>query len=713
VERPLRGAAPALLAALLCASGTAAAEGASLRVLAVGRDVGPSAFDDPAFADAPVAGALTQQEPSEGAPATLRTECRVLATPRALLFLFTMEEPASELVARELRRDAVLDADDRIGLVLDTYRDRRNAYFFSTNPNGVRVDGLVSGEGEPSLDWDTVWDVRVRRTADGWQALFTIPFAALTFPGDPEGIWGFNFARESKRRTETDYWTAWKRPYTLWRISQAGELAGLPVLRARTLRELTPYAAAAADRRGDPPHTALLGKAGLDFRYGVSSSVEADLTVNTDFAETEADQQQFNFGRASLFYPEKRAFFLQRAQVFDFGTRYTTYPFFSRTIGLRSQDDTSVPVPIDAGLKLTGRLGKTDFGALALQTRAAEGDPRSDFYVVRAKQDLGHASYVGALFTRLDRARDDPGHPSSGTYGADTGLRFTPELFFAAYWVKTDTPGLRGHDSAWNLDLQWESDFVKGELQRSRIGSNFSPQMGFVNEAGILLDYFDLELRPRPHVLGLRELDFETFYTTKHNEAGFLHEREYQYTFRANWLSGAYTDDDIVDVLDESLEVPLELTKSVTIPVGRYQFTRHQVTLGTDPSRAVAFQANANFGGYFGGTRNTFTGRLFLKPSAHVGVSLIESYNVVRLPQGDFDLSLFSGRLDWNPSVNLLSSVILQSDNVDRLTSFQVIVRWLFDSATDVFGVVSRQIGAGFERPGTRVTLKVRRSFNL
>ena len=177
--------------------------------------------------------------------------------------------------------------------------------------------------------------------------------------------------------------------------------------------------------------------------------------------------------------------------------------------------------------------------------------------------------------------------------------------------------------------------------------------------------------------------------------------------------NGAYSDNDIVDVFDENLTDPLKLTDAVTIPVGLYHFARHQIAAGTNPSRAIAFQVNVNFGDYYGGTRNQYTGRVFLKPNEHLGISIIETYNVVRLSEGNFNLSLFSGRVDWNPSVRLLSSVIVQSDNVDRLTNIQAIVRWLLDSATEVFLVYNRQIGAGFERPGTRVTLKVRRTFDL
>jgi len=677
-------------------------------------DLSAADFDDPAWEGAPPQRNLFQNEPEEGRPATLATECRVLAAPRALLLRFVMEEPASEIVANELRRDADLSNDDRIAFVLDTYRDRRNAYFFATNPNGAREDGLIAEEGDPSLDWDTVWDVRVRRTPNGWDALFRIPYSAVNFPGGKDEVWGFNFSRIMRRRTETVRWSGWARPFALSKISLAGDLAGLPALPSRRLMSLTPYGLARFESLERPSDTNLLGKAGLDFRYGVSSSTEADLTVNTDFAETEADAQQFNFGRASLFFPEKRLFFLQRAQIFDFGSVRTTLPFFSRTIGLKSTDDVAVPIPINAGLKLTGRLGRTDFGALAVQTRAAEGEPRTDFFVGRSKFDLGHASYVGALFTDIERPGvEDPSRRYSRTYGADALVSFTPEWNANGFFVETSNPGVSGETSAWKAEVNYRGEYLNGTIHRSDIGSAYDPQMGFVPQSGIHQNLADLEFTPRPHVLGLQNLSFEGFYLAKYNENGALNEREYQYTFRAIWLNGAYSDNDIVDVFDENLTEPLELTDTVSIRPGSYHFVRHQIAFGTDPSRRVAFQANFNFGGYYGGRRNRYVGRLFLKPSEHLAFAIIEDYNVVRLPEGDFNLSLFSGRVDWNPSVRVLASLTVQSDNVDKLTNVQAILRWLIDPATDVFGVYDRQIGAGFERPGTRVSLKLRRTFDL
>ena len=680
-----------------------------LPVRVLERAVDVAGFDDPAWQGTPAASDTTQQEPEEGKPATRRTTCRVIATPKALALLFFVEQPAEEIVAHELRRDSDLSSDDRLSFVLDTNHDRRNAYYFATNANGVRTDGLVTEQADPSLDWDTVWDVRVRKMAGGWEALFTIPFASLTFPGERSGVWGFNFMLETRRQGEIARWTGWKRPWRFAEIQHEGDLTDLPAMRSRRLLEVTPYVSGALDVRNGAHDTDLLGKAGFDARYGVTSAVEADLTVNTDFAETEVDAQQFNFNRTSLFFPEKRAFFLQRSQIFAFGDKDTTIPFFSRRIGLSGAG----PIPIDAGLKITGRAGGTEFGALAVQTRSDGGEPRADFFVGRLKQDVGHSTYVGAMFTDVERAADSSLPRRSRTYGLDTGVTISSELKLNAYWVGTSTPGLSGRTSAWSADLFYTGATFHGELQRASFGSAYDPEMGFFAQKGVSFWWFQLGATLRPKVLGLRQITVDAYTNPRTNEDGTLSENNTILISKATWQNGAYVEVVPVGYFEENLTSPLLLGGHATIAPGRYNFFRYQVDAGSDPSRALAATVDVRFGGYYDGNRTTCTTTLAWKPSSHIALSVAENYNRVRLRGGNFDLSLFSARIDWNASIHWLSSVLVQSDNLDRLTDIQAIVRWLVAPGTDVFAVYDRQTGAGFENPGTRVTLKVRRTFDF
>ena len=285
---------------------------------------------------------------------------------------------------------------------------------------------------------------------------------ALNFPGGPSETWGSNFSRDMRRRTETARWTGWKRPFALSKISLAGDLAGLPALPARQLRSLTPYSLASLEELQNPSNRNLLGRAGLDFRYGVRSSTEADLTVNTDFAETEADAQQFNFGRTSLFFPEKRLFFLQRSQTFDFGPWATTLPFFSRRWA-RGLDDTSVPIPINAGLKLTGRLRRTESARL----RSRPGPRRAN-----RRQLLRRAREVQrrpCLLPRGSLHRYRTGHGRSfAKVLADVRSRhspqFTPEWTENGFYVETSNPGISGETKAWKAELNYRGEYANVEL---------------------------------------------------------------------------------------------------------------------------------------------------------------------------------------------------------------------------------------------------------
>ena len=333
----------------------------------------------------------------------------------------------------------------------------------------------------------------------------------------------------------------------------------------------------------------------------------------------------------------------------------------------------------------------------------------------RWKQGLGRSTYVGALFTDVERAEDaGSGRPRrSRTFGIDTGVQLHPDWKFLGYWVGTSAPQDRGNTSAWSADLYYTGYNLRGEIQAARFGSGYDPQAGFVRQGGIRFFFGQLGWLARPAIAGIQDVLVDVYTFPKYNDDdGRLNERDTHYRVHANWRNGAFAEASLND-FDENLTEPLVLGNGATIAPGRYRFLRPQAGLGTNPSRALSFQANASLGDYYDGRRDTYTARLFWKPSEHVAISGIESYNVVRLPGGDFDLSLASVRVDWNASVALLASLSVQSDTLDRLTHVQTIVRWLIDPATDFFAVYDSQSGAGFESPGSRVTVKFRRTFDF
>jgi hypothetical protein len=363
-------------------------------------------LDETFWRDAAPAGDFTQQDPDNGAPATERTEVRIAYDARRLVIgILCFDSAPGQLQANQMQRDQPLTADDRFILSIDTFLDGRTGYYFEINPAGAMGDALIvpatsGGGAQPAnlnRSWDGIWDARVVRTADGWSAEIEIPFRTLNF--DPNtNTWGINFQRTIRRNNEETLWTAYARNQGVTFMAAAGRLTGLTALTQGHGIDVRPYwtgSSASAPGRGDP-QALTRGTYGGDLFYNLTPGMRANLTVNTDFAETEVDQRQVNLTRFPLFFPEKRAFFLDGSSFFDFAREpdNSIVPFFSRRIGL---DQSGVPQPIDAGGKLTGQIGSFDIGALHVATRETGIAQGEQFSAFRLRRRLLAQSYVGAM----------------------------------------------------------------------------------------------------------------------------------------------------------------------------------------------------------------------------------------------------------------------------------------------------------------------------
>ena len=381
-------------------------------------------LDETAWASAPKIGELIQRQPNAGAAPTERTEVTLLRDNDNLYIgIVAYDSEPGRVIGTQMARDGGIGSDDRIEILLDTFRDRRSAFYFATNPVGALVDGLAFSNGQLNTDWDAIWDVRTKRTEQGWVAEFAIPFKSLSFPSG-ESVWGFNVARSIYRKLEDDRWSGARLETQFLQVSEAGQITNLGGLTQVIGLDVRPFLAGRWLRfRGDDD---VDRKPGLDLFYNFTPSLKLTATVNTDFGETEVDARQINLTRFSLLFPEKRAFFLEGAGVFSFAstgpdvpggipaTGADVYPFFSRQIGLLGGEE----VPIDAGVKLTGTVGRTDIGVLDVRTRDLSIVDEKNFFVGRVKRNLFRQSYIGGIFTDGNPALGQSGQ----TYGADVRL---------------------------------------------------------------------------------------------------------------------------------------------------------------------------------------------------------------------------------------------------------------------------------------------------
>src|SRR2546421_624541 len=410
-------------------------------------------MDERAWSQAEPATDFRQQTPSEGAPASERTEVRVLFDDKNIyLGIHAFDSEATHINARDLVRDSNFPNDDKVEILIDTYHDRRNAFRFAVNPLGTQQDALITDEGrDVNVSWDGSWVSAGRIDNSGFTVEIAIPLTTLRFTEGLEA-WGMNISRIIRRKNEENLWTSWQRSFGLERVSQAGELAGVAEIRRRRLREIKTYASGEW-REGVP----LIGKPGFDAgvrgnagievaKLGITPSLTAEFTVNPDFGQAEVDNQVINLSRFSVFFPEKRDFFLENSGIFLFGRQGENQAFFTRRIGLT---DNGAPVPIDYGVKVTGKIGPYNLGFLQVQTRklgetsTSFGIPRQQFSVLRVKRDILKRSYVGAILVNRQGATAMGGSNYNRVGGADAEFNLTDHYKVKAFWMGSTAPGVR------------------------------------------------------------------------------------------------------------------------------------------------------------------------------------------------------------------------------------------------------------------------------
>jgi len=641
-----------------------------------------------------------QREPHEGQPASERTEVRVLYSRSDVYFGIVCHDSVPDgIAATQLRRDVTQELDDYFEIVIDSRHDRRNAYVFQINPLGTQRDALIIDErpadtqdGDPG--WDGVWTSETRTTQDGWTATVAIPFSTLNFMRSRDVVWGINFKRFVRRKNEEALWSGWRRTFGASKISQAGELHGITEIGSGRLFIVKPYALGGfshlpsnATARGLAPGTTALHTGGVDIKLGLRSDLVANLTGNTDFADTDVDVQQFNLTPYRLFFPEKRQFFLENAGVFDFPLSGGFSPdqlFFSRQIGI--DPVTGQQVPLNGGVKVTGSLDRFELGVMDVDTRSAGPNPAANYAVLRLKRSLGSGSYIGVM--GIDKRSGDVDSSFSQTTGVDGRFVFFKDLILNGYAAQTRTPGFSSGQSNLGAGMNFRSNWLDFQVEHRKIGPNFNPEVGFLERADCICDFADATFKTRPEIYGLRELQFEGFIYHAPDTHHAVQTQEWQTTFRATFHNGSYTDNDIVDVFAQRLSIPFNIYKNVNIPVGVYNWTRHQITYGSPEDRRWTAQFFERFGSYYNGTLNEFRLRTSYRPNERLSFSLGPQWNRFRLPLRDGNFSVVFGALetDYAFSRFLSLSTILQVDTANvQAASANFRLRWNYRPDSDLY----------------------------
>jgi hypothetical protein len=677
-------------------------------------------LDEPAWADAVPIGRLMQREPEENVAATEETEVRVLYTPTTLYFgILCRDRTPRGIVSTRLTRDADIGSDDAVLIALDPFLDQRNGFFFAVNPAGARVDGQISNNSEHlSTDWDGIWETATRITPDGWVAEIAIPFKTLRFkPG--QAVWGLNVERVIKRRNETDLWATPRRDNWVTNMSQAGRLEGFEGIGQGRGLDIRPYVSGGRENSD--------GKlqAGLDVFKNLTPNLNASVTVNTDFAETEADTRQVNLTRFPLFFPEKRSFFLEGAGVFDIAAtnNESVIPFFSRRIGLLEGHE----VPILVGAKVVGRQSDYNIGFLDVQTRGVDdfgGDAgrrldSQNLLAARVSRNIFRQSWVGGIVTR----GNPDGTGQNTLLGADMRLatsefRGDKNLSTSAFFLRTDDQANGKIDYAFGGNIDYPNDLWNCSFGWRQIGDDFNPALGFVPRTGIRRLSPGAAFKPRPGRFGIRQFEFQVEPVWVWGLHNVMQTWDvYSSPFSAEFESG---DKIALNAMPqyERLTEPFEIVNGVEIPPGEYRMNRWGVQLETANKRPLVVLAEYSWGEFYTGTRRDMQVAVTAKPTTHVFVSLQYEQNDVSLAEGDFRVRVATLKADYNFSPNVSWANLLQYDSESRVLGVQSRFRWIITPGSDLFLVINRgwyrsEWDNRYERRYDKGSVKLQYTFRL
>ncbi len=674
--------APVLLLLLLATrSATAAAAGAETpRELTARRASAPivvdGVLDERDWRQAKVATNFTQSDPHEGEPASERTDVRVLYDEEHL-YIGVFVHDDHPIVVNSLNKDFDTSSADIFEVVLDTFDDHRNGYLFAVNARGAKWDAQTVNEGrDVNSNWDGIWKVRTRRAKNGWYAEIEIPFRTLRFTSADVQTWGINFLRRIRHRNEDDYWSPIPRIFQLTRTSLEGSLQGLQGVRPGHDLRLKPYILTSGTRVAPGAATGNL-QGGFDAKYGITSGLTWDFTVNTDFSQVEADEQQVNLTRFSLFFPEKRDFFLENSGVFQFGTpngggpggpgggRTNGLPdnvlFFSRTIGLSSDGQA---LPILGGTRLTGHAGPYTIGALNIQQRRSDAAPATNFTAIRLRRNVLASSDVGVM--ALNKSVSGGGF--NRLVGADANFRFFDNLNINGFAAKTSSPtsvvGRAGSDTMWHAGTAYRGDIIDTSVAYTSTGSRFNDELGFLPRVGI--DWTDFKFGPhlRPSAVSgwLREVypHYQLVNITR-ADGGAFDSRYMDFHLPFTFQNSSFVEVGRNTNL-EVLTAPFTInsTRDIVIDPGRYGYDETFVTGNTDAGRAVSFNGRIGTGTFYDGTKHSYLAGASIRINARLNTSVSVLRNVITLSHGAFDTNLVTGRVNYSFSTRAFLNALLQ-----------------------------------------------------
>ncbi|HNP24867.1 MAG TPA: DUF5916 domain-containing protein [Panacibacter sp.] len=644
---------------------------------------------EPVWATAPAINNFIQRELEFGKPATEQTNIAIVYDNLALYIGIWCYQKKETIVAKFMQRDFDFDTEDNFEVIISPFNDKRNGYLFVINPNGARADALVSGQESSNINWNGVWDAKTNITNEGWFAEIRIPFNSLQFKRETIHSWAINFERNIRSKNEQVLWQGWSRDYELENIAQAGTLAGLANIGYAKRFELKPYGLAGFEKRkGDKANYP--GKAGADLNVSLTPTLKLNLTTNTDFAQVEADRIAVNLSRFNLFYPEKREFFLEGYQNYQFNLGGSNEIFYTRKIGIENFE----PVSIIAGGRLFGKVGRNNIGLLNLQTASAGNVPSTNNSIIRYKRDIGNQSYIGGILT--SKNNNNVSNQVVGLDGAYNTSKFlkNKNLVIGGLISKSFDKGKSSSNAyAWNLFIDYPNDLIDNFIGIRSIQQDYNPELGFLERTNFDNLRWFFRFTPRWFTkYGIRKMyfrpwGFELYRTHTTGELESFHNETRPLGFFTK--SGERFEYNLIQQFDR-LDDTFTLTDAVKIPQGKYWMYRQEIQAGTFQGRRIWVDVEYGWGGFYTGRISVLETSVGINVNKHLNFRTDYALNKVKLPQGNVITNEFAQYVNYafNPRFDIAAFV--QSNSLDDLLLGNFRLHWIPNIGSDLYVVYNR-----------------------
>ncbi len=644
---------------------------------------------------------LIQREPNIGQPVSEKTNFYICYDANFLYVGIKCFDDPKKITAKEMARDVNLGNDDRVQVILDTYLDHRNGYWFQIGPRGSIGDATISENGAVfNKEWDGLWEGKARIVADGWEAEMAIPFKTMGFDKyNPN--WGIKFIRHIKRKLEMSYWPTANVNSYKFQVSDAGILEGITNISQGIGLDISPYLVGGMDTKRDTKNK-YRAKGGVDLFYQITPSLKSSLSINTDFAETEVDDRQINLTRFNLLFPEKRDFFLDGASLFSFGIQgedanpygKSIMPFFSRRMGL---DNNGLPIQINFAAKLTGTINKWNIGLMQVNDDHNTGN--SNFSVARVSRSLGSESSIGVIGTygnAVSSAENFVGGIDMKL--ATSKFRGNKNLSLILFGLKSNTKGLTDNDLSWGGTISYPNDFLSFSLGHHEIGQNFVAGMGFVPRTDIKDSYGSVQIGPRPNKWGLLQVYTGAGFNHIVNFSNILESRQVNFNpLKIRFKSGEEFSYSINNNY-EYLEKQFNIFSTYVIPIGKYEFYRHTLNLVTAGSRNLAGDCSYAWGDFYNGSRRDINVGINYKVAVPFFVGIRYKQNEVSLPQGNFTARIYqvNANVLFSPDMTLYN--YLQYDNNSKTIGIQSRFQWIVKPGNEIIVAWTSNLSQPLER---------------